>query len=121
MAYKLRRAEASESATIHEEWGSLTWLASQALGNGEGVTVGRVTIEPGEANPEHHHHNGEEVLYLLQGELKHWIGDEWVIMEAGDTLSIPAGQTHYAVNVGDELADMIVAYSTGDRDFELES
>ncbi len=120
MNYKTRRSQSSEASTIQEAWGTLTWLASQALGNAEGVTLGRVIIKPGETNPKHYHHNGEEVLYLLHGKLKHWIGDEWVILEAGDTLTIPANHTHYAVNVGDGPADMIVAYSTGDRDFQLD-
>jgi quercetin dioxygenase-like cupin family protein len=120
MSYDVRSASAAEANAIDASWGSLTWLASQALGNADGVTVGRVIIKPGEANPKHSHHNGEEVLYLLRGRLKHWIGDEYVMLEAGDTLSIPEDVPHYAVNVGDEDADMIVAYSTGDRDFNLE-
>ena len=116
MHHELRRAEQIE--TIHEDWGALTWLASQGQGNATGVTLGRVVIDPGESNPGHYHHNGEEILYLLKGRLKHWVGDEIVVLEAGDTLSIPADVPHRAVNVGDEPADMIVAYSTGDRDFQ---
>lgn len=121
MTYKLRRAQSSEASMIEEAWGTLTWLAGQKLDNAEGVTLGRVIIKSGETNPRHYHHNGEEVLYLLRGKLKHWIDDEWVMLEAGDTLTIPVDQTHYAVNVGDGPADMIVAYSTGDRDFQVDS
>ncbi len=117
MPFSIRSNTAACSQTISEPWGSLTWLASQTLGNAEGVTVGRVIIKPGEENPRHRHNNGEEVLYLLTGRLKHWIGDKWVILDAGDTLTVPAGQAHYATNIGQEDADMIVVYSTGHRDF----
>lgn len=120
MTYDVRSASEAEAHTISEPWGSLTWLASQALGNAGGVTLGRVIIKPGETNPKHSHHNGEEVLYLLKGRLKHWIGDDYVMLEAGDTLSVPADTPHYAVNVGETDADMIVAYSTGNRDFKPE-
>ena len=116
----IRPATEAEAGTIVETWGSLTWLASQALGNAEGVTVGRVIIKPGERNPKHSHHNGEEVLYLISGRLEHWIGDASVVLETGDTLTVPPDVPHYAINVGDVDADMIVAYSTGDRDFNPE-
>jgi quercetin dioxygenase-like cupin family protein len=76
-----------------------------------------VTIRIGCANPPHVHHNSEEILYLLAGRLEHWIGDASVVLEAGDTLSIPADVPHFARNIGEVEADMIVAYPTGNRDF----
>jgi quercetin dioxygenase-like cupin family protein len=120
MRHTVRSAAEAEGQRIVEGWGSLNWLASAQIGNAEGVTVGRVTIRPGQANPRHSHSTCEEVLYLLVGRLEHWIGDECVILEAGDTLTVPANVAHYAVNVGDGDADMIVAYSSGERDFHLE-
>jgi quercetin dioxygenase-like cupin family protein len=120
MGYTVRSAAEAEGERIVEQWGSLNWLASAQIGNAKGVTVGRVTIKPGKANPRHSHSTCEEVLYLLTGRLEHWIGDASVILEAGDTLTVPANVAHYAANVGDEDADMIVAYSSGVRDFYLE-
>jgi quercetin dioxygenase-like cupin family protein len=118
--YKVRRAAEAEEKRIAEGWGSLNWLASAQIGNAEGVTVGRVTIRKGQANPRHSHSTCEEVLYLLSGRLEHWIGDASVTLEPGDTLTVPAHVPHYAVNVGDGDADMIVAYSSGERDFRPE-
>jgi quercetin dioxygenase-like cupin family protein len=120
LGYTVRKAAEAEGARIVEAWGSLNWLASAGIGNAEGVTVGRVTIKPGQANPRHSHSTCEEVLYLLSGRLEHWIGDASVILERGDTLTVHANVVHYAANVGDEDADMIVAYSSGTRDFHLE-
>ena len=117
MSYTLRTAKEAEDKRIAEEWGSLNWLASRQIGNAEGVTVGRVIIKPGHTNPRHSHSTCEEALYLLAGKLKHQIGDQWVTLEAGDTLTVPAHVAHYAVSVGDVDADMIVAYSSGERDF----
>jgi quercetin dioxygenase-like cupin family protein len=120
MTYTIRTAAESASTTVKEAWGSLRWLASTAIGNAEGVTVGHVIIKPGQANPRHSHTTCEEVLYLLRGRLRHTMGDESAILEAGDTLTVAAGVAHHAVNVGEENAEMIVAYSSGVRDFVAE-
>jgi quercetin dioxygenase-like cupin family protein/GNAT superfamily N-acetyltransferase len=120
MTYAIRTASQADGGRVDEAWGSLTWLASQAIGNADGVTVGRVVIRAGQANPPHSHTTCEEVLYLLRGRLRHYVDDEWVILEAGDTLVVPAYIPHYAVSIGGEDAEMIVAYSSGARDFYAE-
>ena len=102
------------------DWGSLRWLAGREIGNAQGVMVGRVVIKPGKSNPRHGHANCEEVLYLLSGRLDHTVGDEHVILGPGDTITVPAGVYHNAVNIGEDDADMIVVYSAGTREFELE-
>jgi quercetin dioxygenase-like cupin family protein len=117
MKWKLRKgndAAANQSVT---PWGSLTWLASDEL-TGSKMTVGRVVIKTGCANPGHLHDNCEEVLYLLAGQLTHWIGEESVVMKPGDTIVIPAGMPHHACASGPVDADMIVTYDSGKRGFK---
>ncbi|MHC4714265.1 MAG: cupin domain-containing protein [Planctomycetota bacterium] len=94
--------------------------AGGAVGNAQGLTLGRVVIRKGQSNPRHAHSNCEEALYLLAGRLEHTVGGEKVTLEAGDTLVIPAGVFHNALSIGDSDADMIVAYSSGTREFEVE-
>ena len=106
---------------IDESWGNLLWLASKEIGNASGLTLGRVIIEPGQANPRHCHPACEEIIYVLSGRLDHTLGDEVFAMEAGDVLAIPAGVYHNATNTGDEAVDVIVAYSDGERGFVLEN
>jgi quercetin dioxygenase-like cupin family protein len=110
----------TEAEPIAEEWGSLYWLANKQLTN-SGLTLGRVIIKKGQANPRHCHDSCEEVLYLLQGMLKHSLGDETLVLEEGDTLIVPPGVMHNALNIGETDADMIVAYSSGQRDFRKEA
>ena len=117
MGHSVLKADEAHSRRIDEDWGSLTWLAGHKVGNAERLTVGRVLITKGRANPRHGHPNCEEVLYLLRGRLEHTMGDEKVVLEAGDTLVVSPGVFHNATNIGDEDADMIVAYSSGDRQF----
>ena len=115
----IRRAEAEQQAIV-EAWGSLRWTATEELTHTPGLTLGRVTLQPGAANPRHSHPNCDEVLYVLHGRLQHETGGQITILEVGDTLAIPAGVPHQAVNIGHEEADTIVAYSSGRREFKLE-
>ena len=120
MSHPLFSATQSGRDRIEESWGHLTWLAGQPQGNAQDLTLGRVLIKAGQTNPRHAHPNCEEVLYLLAGRLQHSLGDQSFALAAGDTLSIPAGVFHNAVSLGPDDADMIVAYSEGDRQFVLE-
>jgi len=120
MEFQLRRASESEAAQVKQTWGSLCWLASREIGNSEGITIGRVIMKKGRSNPRHSHSNSEEVLYLLQGRLEHTVGKRVLIMEPGDTLVVAPSIAHNATSIGEEDADMIVAYPTGVRHFEVE-
>ncbi|MFP4056456.1 MAG: cupin domain-containing protein [Candidatus Brocadiia bacterium] len=116
----VRKARQAAAERIEEEWGSLTWLANRAIGNAEGLTLGRVVIQPGMSNPRHSHPNCQEALYLLRGTLEHSVGDDTVVLEAGDTLVVGPGVPHDARNVREGPAEMIVAYSSGVREFRKE-
>jgi len=110
-------ADAAHATLREESWGNLSWLAGSTIGNAEGLTLGRVVIRAGQCNPRHAHRNCEEALYLLQGQLRHTVDDADVILNPGDTLVVPAGIFHNAYSIGEQDADMIVAYSSADRDF----
>lgn len=102
------------------EWGEITWLDGDDRTAGTGLTVGRVTFNPGGANATHRHPNCEESLYVLSGSLDHAIGDERTILEPRDLLHIPAGEPHKATNVSDEdEAVAMIAYDTADRRVEF--
>ena len=120
MDYSVYRRSQAEAAAVAEPFGSLTWVAGRRTGNAEGVTVGRVVIKRGHANPRHAHNNCEEVLYLLAGRLEHTVGRETVTLEAGDTLVVAPGVFHNAKSIGGADADMMVAYSSGERGFHRE-
>jgi quercetin dioxygenase-like cupin family protein len=112
----LRRGEA-EVKRVEGDWGTLIWLAGKGTGNAAGISMARVTIRRGFSNPPHAHPNCEEVLHLLSGRLNHFTGGEWVTLEPGDTLSVAPEVVHYALSIGETDADMLVAYSTGERGF----
>lgn len=106
---------AADTAVEVYPWGRLLWFVSGALDNSKTLTVGQCVIEPGQANGPHYHPNCDEVLHLLEGEIRHRVGDDYVLMSAGDTISIPAGVVHNAENVGSTPARMAITFSTADR------
>lgn len=105
------RYETSEHA-----WGSLTWFVSGGQGNSTALTVGKCIINPGCANPRHYHPNCEEVLHVLTGTIAHTLdGEHRVIMQPGDTITIPPNVVHHAQNVGEEAALLLICFSSGER------
>lgn len=120
MQRTMYRDHESLAARQQESWGTLRWLASAAIGNADGLTLGHVVIKAGTSNPRHCHRTCEEVLYLLRGTITHTLGDESFAMQPGDAISVPAGVFHNGINNGAEDAEMIIAYSTAERDFVLE-
>jgi len=93
-------------------WGEIRWLYHRHLAADAEMTFGVVTIRRGERNPMHSHGNCEEILYLLEGELDHYVDSECIHLSAGAMIRLPRDAEHYAVNVGDEDAVMVVCYSS---------
>jgi len=121
MQWKLRTAKDAAAGRKDESWGSLTWIASQALGNAEGVTIGRVVLKGGQVTGRHTHRGCEEAVYMLSGELDHSLDSASVHLSAGDMLVVPLHVFHSLKNAGPADADVIVAFSSGARDTEPEA
>ena len=110
----------SEGELLDQPWGKLTWLASRKLGNTTTMTFGRVTIPADQTNPRHRHPNCDEILHLLSGRLEHSLNNETFIVEPSDTVSIPAGAWHNAKALDGVDAEMVISFSSADRETEFE-
>lgn len=104
---------------IRQAWGTLTWFVSREIGNSTTQTFGRAVILAGQTNPRHRHPNCDEILHLLSGRIRHTLGDQDILMEPGDTISIPAGVWHNATALGDTPAEMVICFSSADRQTEF--
>ena len=102
---------------IEMDWGTLEWFAGREVGNSETMTFGRCVIFPGKANPRHYHPNCDEILHVVTGRVRHSLGDDYVELGAGDTISIPTGTVHNAECISDEPAVAFIAFSSADREF----
>jgi quercetin dioxygenase-like cupin family protein len=72
---------------------------------GDRMMIAHVYLKKGCIVPKHSHEN-EQITYILEGELKFWIGDDEaqiVHVRAGDVLTIPPNVPHKAEAIVDTL------------------
>ncbi len=99
-------------------WGQIIWLVGGSLHNSGTMTVGRVVIKAGHGNPIHRHPNCDEVLHVLSGRIEHTLGSAKYVMNPGDAISIPAGEWHNARTLDGVGAEMVICFSSADRQTE---
>jgi quercetin dioxygenase-like cupin family protein len=102
-------------------WGKLQWLTSRKSNGARELTLGHTVVEFGGRNPLHRHPNCEEVLYVIAGEIEHIIeGSPNVWMKAGEAILIPRNAKHQAINIGRGSAELLVAFSSAERETIIE-
>lgn len=101
------------AAVRHTPWDSiaveeLNPLLGRQLVVGQNIMLARVLLKKGCVVPEHSHPN-EQVTYILEGALKFWIDGKEIVVNAGETLTIPRNMPHKAEAVEDTV-DLDVFY-----------
>ena len=76
-------------------------IGRQAL-HTERLTVARFHLRSGTVVPQHAHEN-EQVANLLEGRMRFLVGDDDVVVSAGESITIPAGVPHQAEALTDVL------------------
>src|SRR5262245_28449494 len=77
---------------------------------GREVIQNRVGISP-DAPAIRHFHHGEEIIYVLEGELEYEIeGESTRTVKAGEALMVPAEAVHSVKNVGEGEAAELATY-----------
>ena len=70
--------------------------------SGDKVMVAQVFLLKGAIVPEHHHES-EQITYILEGALEFEIGGERLVVGKGQVLRIPSNVPHKAVALEDTL------------------
>ncbi|MEM8949327.1 MAG: cupin domain-containing protein [Pseudomonadota bacterium] len=100
---------------------TMCWLMDDSIQQGAGLSLARMTVEPGVTSEPHRHSNCSETIHLLSGSVEQRKDDVWVALNEGDTILIPVGAIHQTRNVGDRSAIMMIAYSSGSRLYQAET
>jgi quercetin dioxygenase-like cupin family protein len=77
-------------------------LFGRKLITGQKVMLAHVIMKKGCVVPEHHHEN-EQVSYVLSGALKFEIEGKEIIVREGEVLHIPSNVVHKAIALEDTL------------------
>lgn len=64
-------------------------------------------LEPHTKGPGPHHHDEDDVFFMLGGTMSFLLDGEWVDAPAGTFLLVPGGLTHDFENRGDERAGFL--------------
>lgn len=103
------------------EWGKLRWMSHPPSTGAGQLTVIEVSILPGHGHNFHKHPEQEEVIYVVSGEVEQWLGTEQRVLQASDSVFIPADMVHASFNTGAVEAKLlaILGPCVGDQGYEL--
>lgn len=91
---------------------NVVWLMKPETTGGKYSSACLVEVAPGQrALPAHSHPNGEETIYIIQGEGKVLIGDEMSDIKAGSIMLFPQGVPHMLYCTGDMMLKGICFYA----------
>lgn len=90
-----------ESRKVFEDSGWRMPFINKDLCDADEIFLHVTSVKPGARRHEPHIHEGEEVLFLLEGQVEATIGDEKHTITAPGALFCPEGVLHGFTNNGD--------------------
>jgi quercetin dioxygenase-like cupin family protein len=87
---------------MSQDFRTMTLLRSEESGGA--VSMVDVTAPPRWGGPPLHHHDFDEAIYALDGQLTFQLGDDLLTATRGRFLFAPAGAVHTLANLADEPA-----------------
>jgi quercetin dioxygenase-like cupin family protein len=89
---------------LHEDypWCHVEVMSSPETTEAKHLIQVRATFPPGQMHKFHHHPGREEIIYVLSGQAKQWVGEAWRLLQAGEMAHIPPGVVHMTLNPGPE-------------------
>ncbi len=103
---------------MSEAWGTMQWLIEDTSHPGADLSLARMTVYPDHTSPPHRHSNANEAIHVLSGQMAERLDKAWVEAGPGDTVYVPAGTVHQTRCIGDDPVVMMIAYSSGTRNYE---
>lgn len=79
-------------------------------------SLAEARLPPGAATTPHYHPLTEEIYYLLEGEGRMQIGEEFRDVGPGDAIAIPPGATHQITNTGTRVLKFLCCCAPGYED-----
>ncbi len=99
------------------DFGSVHWAVREGHPQGAEQTIGLAVFDAGRSNVEHTHPNCEEVVYVMDGEVEHTLGDQTTTLRAGDLIVVPRDVPHRLINRSGAACRTYIVFSSPDRQF----
>src|SRR4051812_32417114 len=80
-------------------WGRLAWLSRPRTTGAKSLVVIEARLNEGGGHSFHKHPEQEELIYVIEGRVEQWLDHERRIMQAGDSVFVPAGTVHATFNI----------------------
>ncbi len=95
-------ANLSKTSWKDVELEKLSETISRRFIHGDNVMVAEVRLKKGSVVPEHHHES-EQLTWIMEGELLFEIGGKEIRVKAGEVLVIPSNTPHKATAMEDTV------------------
>jgi quercetin dioxygenase-like cupin family protein len=105
----------TEAEAMKEDFKGRTnyWMCRPEITNAKDLQVCRAVLPPGEGHNFHHHPELEEAIYVLEGEVEQWVGEEKQLLKAGELAHMDAGVVHATFNTSAKDAVILAILSPG--------
>ena len=116
----MSNAQSSSGTHVPPGEGKSVWLVGdlitvklQGEDTGGAYSLVEETTLPQGGPPPHIHHNADETIYVLEGELEFMVGDQAIPASAGSAVYAPRGTLHTFRNVGTSPSRILALISPG--------
>lgn len=105
----------TEAEAIKEDFKGRTnfWMCRPEITHAKDLQVCRAVLPPGEGHDFHHHPELEEAIYVLEGEVEQWVGEQKQILKVGELAHMGAGVVHATFNRSAHDAVILAILSPG--------
>ena len=91
------------------------WMCRPEITNAKDLQICRAVLPAGECHNFHHHPELEEAIYVLEGEVEQWVGNQKQILTVGELAHMNAGVVHATFNVSGQDAVILAILSPGSQ------
>ncbi len=89
------------------------WMCCPEITHAKDLQVCRAVLPAGECHDFHTHPELEEVIYVLEGEVEQWVGEEKQVLKVGEAAHMLPGVVHATFNSSDRDAVILAILSPG--------
>lgn len=111
----------SELPVTSFDWGDNVLRLEPKTSGCTTMVVMDVTLEPGGMHNFHKHPHQDEILIVLSGSVTQYVGEQWKLLQAGDSAYVARNTVHASFNDSNEatVIQVVLAPPSGESGYEL--